>query len=56
MNTEQEIINTFYVNDNTKTATNLIQDLEDIQGGLFTTEQVKARIKLDFPNVTDWSF
>ena len=56
ISTEQEFINEFYPNDDTKTISNVIEDLRVLQNGTYTTEQVQNQIKSDFPDISDWSF
>ena len=56
MTTEQEVIDLFYPNDNTKTISNVIEDLRVLQNGAYTTEQSQNEIKSAFPDISDWSF
>ena len=51
--TEQELIDLAFPDDDTKNINDTIQKLVD--GGLGTTEEVKAILKLYNPSV-DWSF
>ena len=55
ISTQQELINKFY-NDDTKTISDLIEDLRIVQNGTYTTEQVQNQLKLNFPDISDWSF
>ena len=55
ISTQQELINEFY-GDDTKTISDLIEDLRIVQNGTYTTEQVQNQLKLNFPDISDWSF
>ena len=52
--TEQELIDIFYPDDNTKTINDVIEYLSDTGG--FSINEVKAELKLKFETITDWSF
>ena len=52
--TEQELIDIFYPDDNTKTINDVIEYLSDTCG--FSINEVKAELKLKFETITDWSF
>ena len=54
MTKEQEIIDVFYPDDNTKTINDVIQYLSDTCG--FSINEVKAELKSKFGDITDWSF
>ena len=56
ISTQQELINKFYNDDDTKTISDLIEDLRIVQSGTYTTEQVQNQLKLNFPDISDWSF
>ena len=53
VSTEQEAINEFFPDDNTKTIDDVIQRLVD--GNLGTADEVKAALRSFNPSV-DWSF
>ena len=44
ISTEQEFINQFYPNDDTKIISNVIEDLRVLQNGTYTTEQIQNQI------------
>ena len=50
--TEQEVLNTFYPNNNTKTMSDVITEFERI---CTTNSLAISTIKELFPNVSDWS-
>ena len=54
MTKEQELIDVFYPDDNTKTINDLIQFLSDKCGPSISA--VKDHLKLNFDEITDWSF
>tara|TARA_Y100000593_G_scaffold51107_1_gene96132 strand:+ start:1767 stop:1952 length:186 start_codon:yes stop_codon:yes gene_type:complete len=59
ISTEQEVIDMFYPNDNTKTISDVIQLLKTTQQNHnlnYTEIEIKKEIKSSFTNVTDWSF
>tara|TARA_Y100000593_G_C4055446_1_gene211785 strand:+ start:230 stop:409 length:180 start_codon:yes stop_codon:yes gene_type:complete len=59
MTTEQQLLDKYYNNDYTKTISDLIGDLQNIQASKNysrTTEQVQTQLRSDFPNISDWSF
>ena len=59
VSTEQEVIDMFYPNDNTKAISDVIQFLRTLQQNNnvnYTETEIKEEIKSSFTNVTDWSF
>ena len=53
--TEQEVVDVIYPGDNTKTISDLINFLQSTQNLTYTLTEIKIQLKLDFPDVTDWS-
>ena len=56
ISTEQEFIDLFYPDDDTKNVHDVIENLRVLQRGVYTTEQVQNQIKSDLSDVSDWSF
>ena len=59
ISTEQELIDSFYPNDNTKAISDVIQFLRTIQknhNATYTETEIKAELKSSYTDISDWSF
>ena len=53
---EQDIIDIWYKDDNTKTMSDVVEMLRQLENMNLTTKEIQDSFKNSFPDINDWSF